>query len=65
MHVLQDRRSEAARLASPGRHPGAGAPAREGKDSDMTFALTLVLVLVLSSAYLVHQYYSDDLHEAQ
>jgi len=31
----------------------------------MTFALTLVLVLVLSSAYLVHQYYSDDLHEAQ
>lgn len=31
----------------------------------MTFALTLALVLVLSSAYLVHQWYSDDLREPQ
>jgi hypothetical protein len=27
----------------------------------MTFALSLVLVLVLSSAYLFHQWYTDDL----
>ena len=29
----------------------------------MTFALALVLVLALSSAYLFHQWYTDDLHE--
>jgi len=29
----------------------------------MTLALTLVFVLLLSSAYLVHQWYTDDLRE--
>ena len=29
----------------------------------MTFALTLLLVLTLSTAYLCHQWYTDDLHE--
>jgi hypothetical protein len=29
----------------------------------MTFALALVLVLMLSSAYLVHQWYSGDLRD--
>ncbi len=27
----------------------------------MTFAVTLALVLILSSAYLFHQWYTDDL----
>ena len=29
----------------------------------MTFALTLALVLVLSSAYLFHQWYTGDLQD--
>jgi hypothetical protein len=29
----------------------------------MPFALTLVLVLMLSSAYLFHQWYTDDLRD--
>ncbi len=29
----------------------------------MAFALMLTLVLALSSAYLFHQWYTDDLHE--
>ena len=29
----------------------------------MTFALALVFVLVLSSAYLVHQWYTDELRD--
>ena len=29
----------------------------------MTFALMLVLVLLLSSAYLFHQWYTDDLRD--
>jgi len=29
----------------------------------MLFALTLALVLVLSSAYLVHQWYTDELSD--
>ena len=29
----------------------------------MTFALTLFFVLALSSVYLVHQWYTDDMHE--
>ena len=63
--VLQDMHSEAGRRASPSRRAAGSAPGREGKDTHMTFAFTLVLVLVLSSAYLVHQWYSDDLHEPQ
>ena len=31
------------------------------KEALMTFALTLALVLVLSSAYLFHQWYTGDL----
>ena len=31
----------------------------------MTFAFMLVFVLLLSSAYLVHQWYTDDLRESQ
>ena len=29
----------------------------------MTFALTLALVLALSTAYLFHQWYTDDMRE--
>ncbi len=29
----------------------------------MTFALMLVLVLLVSSAYLFHQWYTEDLHD--
>lgn len=29
----------------------------------MTFAVTLALVLLLSSAYLFHQWYTDDLRD--
>ena len=29
----------------------------------MTFAITLLLVLLLSSGYLFHQWYTDDLRE--
>ncbi len=31
----------------------------------MAFALTLGLILVLSSFYLVHQWYTDELQEPQ
>ena len=32
------------------------------KESAMTFALALALVLVLSSAYLFHQWYTGDMN---
>ncbi len=41
---------------------GAGGPAKR-KDDAMMFALALVLVLLLSSAYLFHQWYTGELQE--
>lgn len=42
-------------------HVRANVHSLEGKDTAMTFALMLVLVLLLSSAYLFHQWYTNDL----
>ena len=39
------------------------SPTGHRKESHMTFALTLALVLALSSAYLFHEWYTGDTRE--
>ena len=41
----------------------AGEKPSRRKEALMTFALTLALVLVLSTAYLFHQWYTGDLQD--
>ena len=43
--------------------PEPGPRASHRKESLMTFALTLALILALSSAYLFHQWYTGDPRE--
>jgi hypothetical protein len=38
-------------------------PSEERKESDMTFALVLGLILVVSTAYLVREWYTGELQE--